>query len=120
MHVGKRIARKAGMVATVLSIAAGPAVLDVSPAGAHETTQTVGGAVGTVGAAHSGVRICELSDGPGIGRIMIIPENIDGGGTISVTDGCKTRQYAEYGGVVQYRVGWDRGGGTVWGQFQRA
>src|SRR2546430_285906 len=82
--------------------------LTAAPAGAHETSVQVGGAVGTVGENHSGARLCEISDGPGYAEMWLILANGEAGYLLAA-DGCQTDQYGDVGGVVRYQVGWDQG-----------
>jgi hypothetical protein len=117
VNLARKVGTRVAMATSMLSITAGSALLAASPASAHETSIRVGDAVGTVGAAHSGVRICELSPGrPGVGYIQYRTPN--GSGGMLAADGCNTTQVGDSGGVVAYRVGWDQGGGTLWSAWR--
>lgn len=113
-------ARKIVRVATAALVVGGSLVaLSPAPASAHEVTRTVGGAVGTVGAAHSGARLCELSEGWAVGWMQVRAGN-GTTYTLAANQGCTTQQYGDFGGIVRFRVGWDQGGGILWGAWTNA
>jgi hypothetical protein len=112
----KKVARKA---TAALVVGGSLVALSPTPASAHEVTRTVGGAVGTVGAAHSGARLCELSEGWAVGWMQVHAGN-GTTYTLAANNLCTSQQYGDYGGIVRFRVGWDQGGGILWGAWTGA
>jgi hypothetical protein len=110
-RIGTRIA-VAGLAGALSALVAVP------PAHAHPNPPVrVGNAVGEVGPAHSGARLCELS--PTWFGFANMDLRVGDGYTLGLTaaDGCESVQLGHVGGIVRFRVGYDQGGGIIWSRW---